>query len=785
MTGRSQAASASGGGRRGADRGEAGGTSSDAGDRRRSRGHAPASVTDAGRRGRRGRGRRGRRGGGVPATGRARAAGRPEPASGRARSAAAGEGRRSGGAGAEDRGRRRAGGGAGEEGRRAVAGAGGEAGRHSVRISFGPPEVFKFSLRPNNRRDLPFSPSPPVVRRCHRTLAAAAAAAAAEIQGGSRGGGGGASSAMPDPHLDDLLLQAAGRTVGKGSQSRQPNQRWQQPGRRAGGSYSGGSGSDGSDDGDSDSDVAPSHPRKRLPPGSQVPLKKRHQTEKGGGRGGYDDEDLDDEGRRSGGEDSDSAPSVGSDLYKDEDDKEQLESMTELQREMILAERSTRIDDYKLKKLARASSSKTEKARKDSPPPPLSRSRASTRTDRSATKSALDELRAKRMSKQDPEGYRNRFKDLVTKAGSPTRRRAGSPPSDGSNDGDNRGRMNAHGAIADDGQEDEFDESPSRLDPLKFDDVKSITLRRSKLVKWFMEPFFEDLVTGCFFKEWLQEAEKNGVRIPTRQEVLEKKEAIQEAYNFVYSADTVKKMLREKKSAVRRPMNVAAEKDRLRDQLEMALVRRDDTEAERIRARLNQLQKIAQPMSTNEKAAKLEEMNRKNRAENFKNASEMKAVNTSLKAGEAGYDPFSRRWTRSRNYYAAKPEGEAEGENAEAANGNGSSVMAGKEDVKSGTRVGTVVTASALVAAAEAGKLVDTNAPLDLGTETNPLHNFELPMSLAVLQEYGGPKGLFEGYMARKQKIEATMGYKIPDNDGRRHALTLSVSDYKRRRGLL
>uniref|UniRef100_A0A453K1X9 Uncharacterized protein n=1 Tax=Aegilops tauschii subsp. strangulata TaxID=200361 RepID=A0A453K1X9_AEGTS len=90
------------------------------------------------------------------------------------------------------------------------------------------------------------------------------------------------SSPMPDPNLDDLLLQAAGRTVGKDGQSRQSNQRWQQHGRRAGGSYSGGSGSDGSDDGDSDSDVAPSNPRKRLPAGSQVPLKKRHQTGKGG-----------------------------------------------------------------------------------------------------------------------------------------------------------------------------------------------------------------------------------------------------------------------------------------------------------------------------------------------------------------------------------------------------------------------------------------------------------------------------------------------------------------------
>ncbi|TVU49979.1 hypothetical protein EJB05_01327, partial [Eragrostis curvula] len=653
---------------------------------------------------------------------------------------------------------------------------------------------------------------------------------------------------MAGSDLDDLLLQAAGRT---GNQTRPNNQRWkqqQQRGRR-GSSYSGASGSDDDDS----SDAAPNYSRKKqLPSGSQVPLKKRHQPEKGKRGGGWrdgDDEDEDD-GRRSG-DDSDSAPSVGSDLYKDEDDKEELEKMTELDREMILAERSSRIDDYKLKQMARA---KTEKAatRKDSsPPPPPSRMRSSTRIDKgSANKSALDELRAKRMSKQDPEAYRNRFKGLLPQSGSPTRRRTGSPPSDGSNDGDNRGRMNDHGR-ADDNRDDEFDESPSRLDPLKFDDVRSITLRRSKLVKWFMEPFFEDLMAGCFvrlgigktksgvpkyrlcivrnvdasdpdrkyklesyetckylnvvwdneanaarwqmtqvsdsppleeeFKEWLQEAEKNGVRIPTRQEVMEKKEEIQKAYNFVYSADTVQRMLKEKK-AVRRPINVAAEKDRLRNELEMALSRRDDAAAKRIRAKLNELQNMSQPMSKNEKAAKLEAMNRKNRADNFKNASELKPVNTSLKAGEAGYDPFSRRWTRSRNYYASKPAGE----NAEEApNGTADNSVATNEDGKNTVQAGTAATAAAQVAAADAGKLVDTNAPVDLGTESNAMHTFELPISLSGLQQYGGPKGLFAGYMARKQKIEATMGFKIPDNDGRRHALTLSVSDYKRRRGLL
>jgi len=219
--------------------------------------------------------------------------------------------------------------------------------------------------------------------------------------------------------VDDLLLQAAGWT-GK-SQPRPSNQRWN----------SGGSGSDDDDD----SDAAPTYSRKKPP--SQVPLKKRHQPEKGvrrggGGWRGDDDDDDDDDGRRSGGEDSDSAPSVGSDLYKDEEDKEKLEKMSELQRELILADRGTRIDDYKLKQMARASSSKAGKgSRRDSSPPlPPSRMRSSTRTDKSgsATKSALDELRAKRMRQQDPEAYRNRYKDLLSKSSSPTRRRAGRAP---------------------------------------------------------------------------------------------------------------------------------------------------------------------------------------------------------------------------------------------------------------------------------------------------------------------------------------------------------------------
>ena len=103
------------------------------------------------------------------------------------------------------------------------------------------------------------------------------------------------------------------------------------------------------------------------------------------------------------------------------------------------------------------------------------------------------------------------------------------------------------------------------------------------------------------------------------------------------------------------PYNIAAENDLLRSELSMALSRRNEAAAARIRAKLKNLQSRPQLMSKVNKAANLETMNWKNRLDNFKNASELKLVNISLKAGESGYDPFSRMWTRSRNYYASKP----------------------------------------------------------------------------------------------------------------------------------
>ncbi|KAI5657031.1 hypothetical protein M9H77_25824 [Catharanthus roseus] len=634
--------------------------------------------------------------------------------------------------------------------------------------------------------------------------------------------------------LEKLLLEAAGRTSGNDK-----NRHLSPPSRRRRkASYS----DDGSDSKDDDSDDDRGY-SSRKPSSSQVPLKKR-----------LDPAERDDDDRSSNEvdeeDDHDSDDdSVGSDLYKDEDDRKKLAQMTELEREMILEDRATKRSDKGLHEKF--------KNRKGSPAQKNSRGvRSSTRfADRAAAKDdALNEIRAKRLRQQDPEAKR-KLRDTGREGSggrgySPVKRRPftaatiGSPTRSGSASHSDEEDSTGDGGLADSDEEKTSAESKWPT----YEEIREITIRRSKLAKWFMEPFFEDLIVGCFvrvgigksrsgpiyrlcivrnvdasdpdrqykldnkttykylnvvwgnessaarwqmamisdssptreeYDQWVREVERSGGRMPSKQEVLEKKEAIQKTNTFVYSAETVKQMLQEKKSATWRPLNVAAEKDRLRTEMEMARMRNDEAEVERIKARLQELEASRQAQEMDRKAIRLAEMNRKNRVENFKNASQLKPVNTGLKAGEDGYDPFSRRWTRSRNYYVSKHGAAAANDESGAA----AAAVAGSNGPSG--EAGEAATAAALEAAAGAGKLVDTNAPVDQGTASNELHNFDLPISLAVLQKFGGPQGAQAGFMARKQRIEATVGCRVPENDGRRHALTLTVSDYKRRRGLL
>ncbi|KAJ6707032.1 hypothetical protein OIU85_027390 [Salix viminalis] len=602
-------------------------------------------------------------------------------------------------------------------------------------------------------------------------------------------------------HLVLLEREGLGNQEETGIQYHHPG------GENVRGSYSDG-GSDSRDD-DSDDDRGYVN---RKPSGSQVPLKKRLETnerdDEGQGEGDYDGGGSDREGGSS--DESD----IGDDLYKDEDDRQKLAQMSELDREA---------------------------AAKDD---------------------ALNELRAKRLKQQDPEAHR-KLRDVSrgstgSRGFSQVKKNnfTSASLSSSSSESGSRSHSEDEGSTGDGGMADsDEDVEPGSQGPT-YEDIKEITIRRTKLAKWFMEPWFEELIIGCFvrvgigrsksgsvyrlcmvrnvdaaepdkpyklenkstykylnvtwgadtsaarwqmamvsdsgpteeeYKQWVREVERGGGRLPSKQDISEKKEAIRKSNTFVYSAATVKQMLQEKKSASSRPLNVAAEKDRLRRELEIAQSKHDEAEVERINARIEELEASRHAKVKDAKAVRLAEMNRKNRVENFRNASEMKPINTGLKAGEAGYDPFSRRWTRSKNYYVSKPaevDDPVATKNSEA---NDKVAIAASNQVVAGvtSEAGVAATEAALEAAADAGKLVDTRAPVDQGTESNTMHSFELEISLTALQRFGGPQDAQAVFMARKQRIEATVGCRVPENDGRRHALTLTVGDYKRRRGLL
>ncbi|PKU61982.1 hypothetical protein MA16_Dca026872 [Dendrobium catenatum] len=380
----------------------------------------------------------------------------------------------------------------------------------------------------------------------------------------------------------------------------------------------------------------------------------------------------------------------------------------------------------------------------------------------------------------------------------------------------------------------------SKSRPIRYEDVKEITIRRSKLAKWHMEPFFEKIVAGCFvrvgigrtrngpkyrlcvvnnvyatnqnrqyefegritckwlnckwgsetstarwqmimisnsppteeeFKEWLREMERNGRHIPCLQEVDAKKEEIQKTGTFVYSLRTVKMMIEINKSSSSRPINVAIEKIRLKASTKTAESAGKESEADRLRAKLKELDDLSiQIKPVDASSFRLLEMNRKNRAENYKKASEMKPVDTNLKFGEEGYDPSARKWT--------KPLLQCVIYNNEETKNVDHDTNKHEETCKESL-------VAAMEEAKDEGKLIDTRPPVDHGEELMALHNFELPISLAALNKYRGAEGVQRGFIERKRKIEATIGHAVPDEYGKSKGFTLSISDYKRRKGFI
>ena len=130
--------------------------------------------------------------------------------------------------------------------------------------------------------------------------------------------------------LENMLLEAAGRT----SNSVKKRKTLRKSSSKDEGSYSDG----GNESKDEDSnDKADDSAKKPSISQTLVPIKKRLDPTKILPQQNDNDNDEGEASDRDGGESSNESD-VGSDLYKDEDDKERLAKMTELEREMILSD---------------------------------------------------------------------------------------------------------------------------------------------------------------------------------------------------------------------------------------------------------------------------------------------------------------------------------------------------------------------------------------------------------------------------------------------------------------
>ncbi|KAK4421245.1 protein RTF1 [Sesamum alatum] len=512
-------------------------------------------------------------------------------------------------------------------------------------------------------------------------------------------------------------------------------------------------------------------------------------------------------------------------LYKDEDDRQKLSQLTELQREMILVERDmerseqewaefrkrncSRLRTRETRKRAERAGALAELSRRRSDAvrrqssgqnPPLTLAlRGNPRESISGSQCVVGESpqrnhAARRHSIGQNSGVNERPSTLAVYGNTS---RCGS----GSN-GVNRELPLISGTAPDSDEDDIWLCPVRRVDTRGFDcryefdnktTYKYLTVvwgPESTATNWPMDSVSNASPTRKEFDQWLREVKQYGGSMITKEEARQKKYAIQQR-NLILENRAIVPMGRH--SIVRAPSSIAAERIRLRSELETV---DDVVEVERIKARLEELEGARQAgRDVSARAFRLAEMNRRNRIENLRNSSEKKPVNPNLKAGDPGYDPFSRRWTRSTNYYRPKSSTAGEkNDDATAAAADSSTGIAVSADPRAGTEAASGAGKSAdtsapsaeMKAAAGAGKAVDTSAPVEQGTEWyRSLHNFDLPISLDALQRFGGPRGFEAGFMANKQRIEAHLGRKAPEDDGREHDRSLTITDYMRRRGLL
>ncbi|CAG8741714.1 20456_t:CDS:10, partial [Racocetra persica] len=371
-------------------------------------------------------------------------------------------------------------------------------------------------------------------------------------------------------------------------------------------------------------------------------------------RGGYSEEDGEGNERR---RDTDE---FDSELYHDEDDRDRLENLVELDRERILAERAEKIQHHKDLEAVQLMINLED----------VSSTRRSSRT-KDTKKKGIEELKRRRAQKNQSQR---------TKAGSlspePGEHITTGDEDDVFYEDDERGEQNKD------------DDS----DGITVDDIRDIQLTRHQFSDWVYKPFFEKIVTGCFVrlhiglqngkqiyrvceivgvevpervqpylidandkvktnkvlrlkhadavKSWQMNIISNGkfeqsefdrwtvtmkikkLDLPTKEAIVKKKEQIKGADEYILSEQDVDIMIKQKQTLRGgvEPLNLLTEKTNLVTQKHLAVAQGNITDAQNYATRLAEIDRMISETSRSQKQDTWARVNERNRLKNLEDS---------------------------------------------------------------------------------------------------------------------------------------------------------------------
>ncbi|CAG8537192.1 9115_t:CDS:10 [Ambispora gerdemannii] len=385
-------------------------------------------------------------------------------------------------------------------------------------------------------------------------------------------------------------------------------------------------------------------------------------------------------------EEEDDAMSYDSDLMGDEDDRERLLEMTEVEREKILSERAERRQQkYDLNLVTRWADSGPKKEGDSTRRSTRAKDGTKKSTKYSELKRAREEKgqkKAQSSANNNNDNTSNHKLDLSDLAGRLSMRESSPQPD----------RILHR----------EFRQPKFTGDELKFEDLKSIQITRRQIEKWMFDPFFEKTVIGCFvrlhigmkengtqiyrvrkhhrnykventltnksmllrhgkdqkvwtmdiisnasfeqseYDRWVSTMKFYGRPFPSKNDVEKRREAIQEAYNYNLTEEDVASIVAQKNQLRGSQTNLVAEKHQLLTRSQIAQSENKFAEVAEIAAKIEEIDSYLneQAKLADKNLYKWAQLNEKNRRKNLEDS---RAAEARAKAEKAAKLKLKRR----------------------------------------------------------------------------------------------------------------------------------------------